>query len=53
MIWCREYDLDFIALRCWEEMQTEADIAVAPCVLMGELTTGESPPPVNLISPME
>ena len=31
------YGLDLIALRCWEEMQSEADIAVAPCVLMGEL----------------
>ena len=33
----REYGLDLIALRCWEEMQSEADIAVAPCVLMGAL----------------
>jgi L-fucose isomerase-like protein len=33
----KEYGLDLIALRCWEEMQAEADIAVAPCVLMGEL----------------
>ena len=32
-----EYDMDIIALRCWEEIQKQEDIAVAPCVILGEL----------------
>lgn len=31
----KEYKLDIITLRCWEEMQTE--LGVAPCVLLSEL----------------
>ncbi|MBO5051725.1 MAG: hypothetical protein J6D31_05950 [Clostridia bacterium] len=31
----REFRLDCITLRCWEEMQT--DLGVAPCVLLSEL----------------
>lgn len=31
----KEYRLDCITLRCWEEMQTE--LGVAPCVLLSEL----------------
>ncbi|MBQ8351331.1 MAG: hypothetical protein IJY20_04730 [Clostridia bacterium] len=31
----REYRLNTIALRCWEEMQTE--LGIAPCVLLSEL----------------
>ena len=31
----REFRLDTVALRCWEEMQTE--LGVAPCVLLSEL----------------
>jgi len=31
----REYDLDCITLRCWEEMQTV--LGIAPCVLLSEL----------------
>ncbi len=31
----REYKLDCITLRCWEEMQT--DLRIAPCVLLSEL----------------
>lgn len=31
----REYRLDCITLRCWEEMQTE--LGIAPCVLLSEL----------------
>ncbi len=33
----KEYGMDAVSLRCWEEMQKEEDIAVAPCVLLGEL----------------
>lgn len=31
----REYALDAVALRCWNEFQTE--LKIAPCVLLGEL----------------
>ncbi len=31
----REYKLDCITLRCWEEMQS--DLRIAPCVLLSEL----------------